>query len=132
LFISFSGKPENKFPNWLSRELADRIGIEKVLLLPPFTTAEALQFICDLFQHFRQPGDECLRTFPFQEEAVEEVLRVIQQSKVELKPRMLMQAFSAVLEEADPLLEAGEMRSIQPAFVRKVLEERTFHKDIPE
>lgn len=67
--------------------------------------------------------------FPFQEEAVHEVLRVIKQSKVELKPRILMQAFSAVLEEADPLIERGEIPSIGPAFVRKVLEERTFRKD---
>ena len=41
LFISFSGRPERSYPSWLSRELADRIGVQKVVVLPPLTRAEA-------------------------------------------------------------------------------------------
>jgi hypothetical protein len=128
LFLSFSGKPEKKFPAWLSRELADRIGIEKVILLPPLATSDALKFIEDLLAHFREPGDSVPRTFPFRGETVHEVLRVIQENKAELKPRTLMQAFGAVLEEADVLVERGETQSIEPGFARKVLQERLFHE----
>lgn len=129
LFISFSDKPAKKFPTWLSKELADRIGIQKVLLLPPLTGAEAIQFVSDLLQHFREPNDGVPPTFPFEEEALYEVLQVIHQKKAELKPRTLMQAFSAVLEEADTLLERGQIPSIGAAFVRKALEERAFQED---
>jgi len=128
LFISFSGRPEKRFPAWLSRELSDRIGIEKVILLPPLANADALRFIQDLLAHFRQPGDSVPRTFPFQEETVHEVLDFIQQNKTELKPRILMQAFGAVLEEAEALVERGEIQSIEPGFARKVLQERLFHE----
>jgi len=106
LFISFSGNPEKKFPSWVSRELTDRIGIERVILLPPLTTDEAVQFLCDVLHHFRAPEDRVTRPFPFEQETVHEILRLIQKSKCELKPRTLMQAFTTVLEEADPFVGA--------------------------
>jgi hypothetical protein len=130
LFISFSGKPGKQFPGWLSKELADRIGIEKVVVLPPLRTDEGVQFVQDLMTHFRAPGETAASTFPFENGAVSEVLRTIQQKKVELKPRILMQCFHAVLEAAEDLIESGRLKSIRADFVREVLQDRMFQEDV--
>jgi hypothetical protein len=125
LFLSFSGKPSKKMPSWLSKDLADRVGIEKVIVLPPLTSAEANEFITDVLRNYRDPSDNLSSTFPFDSEAIHAIIDILQK-KVEIKPRTIMQGCSAVLEEADMLIECGKIRIIDKVFVEKVLNERTF------
>jgi hypothetical protein len=43
-----------------------------------------------------------------------------------------MHAFNAVLQEADPKIEAGEMDTISPEFARRALADYIVIKDIEE
>ena len=126
LFISFSGKPEKNYPAWLSPELADRIGVQKVVLLPPLTRSEAKGFVRDVLDHFRPPGYsvEDLGFFPFQEGTVDFLLELIEKDRREIRPRNLMQYFTSVLEVAEPLLEKGELEDIGEALARECLKGR--------
>lgn len=128
IIISFSGHPEEKrLPSWLSREVKDRIGIEKVLLLPPLRSDEAFKFIEDVLRHFRNPESDISNPlFPFTKESVNEVIKIIEGKKDELKPRRIMQYFKAVLEEAEPQIAEGNMKIIDPNFVKQVLKDRLF------
>jgi hypothetical protein len=128
IIISFSGHPEEKkLPSWLSREVKDRIGIEKVLLLPPLRSDEAFKFIKDVFRHFRSPESDISNVlFPFTKESVNEVIKIIEGKKDELKPRRIMQYFKAVLEEAEPQIEKGNMQIIDINFVKQILKDRLF------
>lgn len=130
IVISFSGKPEsNKFPAWLSPELRDRIGIEKVFLLPPLSTPETEKFVLDALAHFRNSGSNSTRVyFPFTPDSLREVIKIIVE-RGQLKPRSIMQFFNAVLEEADPRIEAGEMKDIDVKFVRDALKDRVFSEE---
>jgi hypothetical protein len=126
LFLSFSGPPSKKMPSWLSKELADRIGIERVMLLPPLISDEANIFICDVLKHFRDTSSSSVPpTFPFTDEAVEAVIDIVR-SKSELKPRSILQTCNAVLEEADLKIEDGAMSVIDAQFVQNVLKDRVF------
>lgn len=126
LFLSFSGNPGNKMPFWLSRELTDRIGIEKILLLPPLSTNEAITFIKDVLKQYRPPDNKPpSSTFPFDSEAAETIVHIIDE-KADIKPRTIMQACNAVLEEADMLIESGKQKIISKGFVVKILKDRTF------
>ena len=128
IMISFTGRPEQKkMPSWLSEDIIDRIGIEKVLLLPPLATDDALVFVRDLLQYFRNPQfDNTNEFFPFSEETARTIIDVIHEKKAELKPRTIMQFFSAVLEEADIMIENGSLDVITPAFAQDVLKGRVF------
>lgn len=128
IIISFTGRPEQKkMPDWLSKDLRDRIGIEKVLLLPPLTTDDAFIFVQDLLQYFRSSQlNDTNQLFPFNEETVRSIINIIQEKKVELKPRTIMQFFNAVLEEADIMIENGNLDVITPIFARDVLKDRVF------
>ncbi len=126
LFLSFSGNPGKKMPSWMSKDLADRIGIEKVLVLPPLTSAEAVKFVSDVLSHYREPGKSPpVSTFPFDNEAIETIVHLLQK-KTEIKPRTIMQACNAVLEEADLLIEAGNMKVIGKEFAESILKDRVF------
>jgi len=128
IIISFSGHPEEKkLPSWLSKEVKDRIGIEKVLLLPPLRSDEAFKFIEDVLRHFRSPESDISNPlFPFTKESVNEVIKIIETKKDELKPRRIMQYFKAVLEEAEPLIERGNVKIIDTDFVKQILKDRVF------
>jgi hypothetical protein len=125
LFLSFSGKPQaNSLPSWFSRELRDRIGRTKIMVLPPMLSDESLEFVKDVLTQFRAPGDDHLSPyFPFTEAACKAILEEIQK-RDELKPRAIMHAFSAVLEEADRRIESGEIKVISREFANQVLTER--------
>lgn len=124
LFLSFSGKPSTRLPDWFSPELRDRIGITKVMILPPMQETEALIFVQDLLARFRLPEYSDRDTlFPFSRSACEAIFEAIRKAG-DIKPRSLMQAFNAILEEADPAIEQGQMTVISPDFARKVLSER--------
>lgn len=124
LFLSFSRHPsESGLPSWFSQELLDRIGRTKVVILPPLQPPEALQFVKDVLEHSRDPGDNSPSPyFPFTEESCKAIIAEVQE-KEELKPRSLMHAFNGVLEEADPLIETGDLKVITPAFSQRVLAE---------
>jgi len=127
LFMSFSSKPEKKLPEWLSHELADRIGIEKVITLPPLTSDESMAFVRDVLKHFR-PEDINLSYpfFPFDEKVVYDIIHLIHKKKKELRPRNIMQFLNAILEEAEPLMESGELKLITTDFSNKILGDRDF------
>ena len=123
MILSFSGRPTETLPVWFSAELKDRIGRTKVMILPPMQTEDALKFIKDVLAHSRPAEyadiDPC---FPFSEDTCRVIIEDIQE-KEELKPRSIMQAFNAVLQEADAQIESGEMQEISPALAKKVLAE---------
>jgi hypothetical protein len=122
LVLSFSGPPERKLPEWFSPEIRDRIGATKILILPPLSPADALSFIADVLAHFRTSSPPADVYFPFTEKASRAIIARIG-GATELKPRVIMQAFNAVLEAADPLMQAGDMTEIDDAFAVKVLAE---------
>lgn len=124
--LSFSGPPDVKrLPDWFSPELRDRIGATKIMLLPPLNPSEAATFLLDVLRHFRL-GSASVNSeyFPFTKESAAYVIeRLAQQS--ELRPRMIMHAFNAVLAIAEPLIEAGTLSHITPAFAKEALAEYT-------
>ena len=124
LFLSFTGKPEKTFPSWLSKDLADIIGIEKVILLPPLQDHEAESFVRDLLEHFRPPVNVVDAYFPFEDDCVKSLLARIKKERKEIKPRSIMQYFSAVLEEADLPMQEKSMTSINIDFAMNCLKNR--------
>jgi hypothetical protein len=135
IIISFSGHPqEKKWPEWLSPEIRDRIGVvSNALLLPPLGRDEAVKFVKDVLGFFRpSQSDHVEPFFPFTEGSANEVLKLMSQKKVEIKPRSIMQFFTAVLEEADKRIENGEMTDIAERFVADVLSHQDFRESEKE
>jgi hypothetical protein len=129
LFISFSGNPQKGVPAWFSRELRDRIGRTKTFVLPPMRTDEALKFVADVLSQFRPPGfNNSAPYFPFTKDAVEAIVTEIAKTH-EIRPRSVMHAMSAVLEEADQQIERRELSEIDKRFALKALSERV---ELPE
>ena len=123
MILSFSSQPTEALPAWFSPELKDRIGRTKVMILPPMQTADALKFVKDILAHCRQPNNSDVDPyFPFSENTSRIIIEDVKQHG-ELKPRAIMQAFHAVMQEADPEIEAKEMQVVSPDFARKVLAE---------
>ncbi len=132
LFLSFSGNPQEGFPPWFSRELRDRIGRTKTMVLPPMDADEALKFVKDILAEFRLPDFKASNPyFPFTEESVSAILSEV--AKVgELRPRAVMHAMSAVLEEADRLIERRELSYIVSDFALQALRQRAVVGDDEE
>jgi hypothetical protein len=87
-------------------------------------SAEALLFVKDVLGNYRSPTSfDTSPFFPFEESACRAIVDEIEK-KGDIKPRAIMQAFGAVLEEADRLIERGEMRTIGPEFASRILAER--------
>ncbi len=122
IVLSFSGKPERTLPKWLTPELRDRVSRTRVLILPPMISDEGLVFVKDVLARFRTP--EYPQTtdpyFPFTEASCRTILDIIQQHE-ELKPRSIMSAFKAVLEEAEELIESKQIEAISSDFAKRVL-----------
>jgi hypothetical protein len=133
LFLSFSGNPDaGNLPKWFSPELRDRIGRTKVILLPPMVREEALEFVRDVLAHCRPQGyGNDLPYFPFTLQSCETILDEIQ-LKDELRPRALMNALGAVLQEADAKLESGAIASISPKFAKDSLAEYVMLSSVEE
>ena len=125
IVISFSGRPSSHLPEWLSKDLADRIGIQKVLVLPPLTGSDAVIFVHDLLSHYRLDGDQRGFVFPFSDASITAIIEQVN-SKTELRPRAVIHFFNAVLEEADLLIEEGRLDHISPEFAINVLKDRTY------
>ena len=123
MILSFSGQPTETLPAWFSPELKDRIGRTKVMILPPMQIGDALKFVRDVLAHSRQTDNNAIDPyFPFSETTCRMIIEDIEKNG-DLKPRAIMQAFSAVLQEADPLIEANKIQKISPEFARKALSE---------
>lgn len=124
LVFSFSGTPHaSGLPAWFSPELRDRIGRTRPMVMPPMSMDEARLFVKEVLAHFRNgsaPGGNEL--FPFTDASCKLIVERVR-SDAELKPRALMQAFDAVLDAAEPLLERGELQQIEPGFAKDVLKE---------
>lgn len=123
MILSFSGHPSESLPEWFSSELKDRIGRTKVMILPPMDRNDALKFVRDVLQHSRpEEGPSPEQYFPFTEETCRTIIDDITDHG-DLKPRAIMQAFDAILREADMDIETGRFTTISPAFARKILSE---------
>jgi hypothetical protein len=121
LFLSFSVREKEKMFKHLSRELIDRIGIQKILEIPKMTSQDAFTFISDLLYEFRPDVDSAPSAFyPFEDDVVKYIIALIEQSN-DLKPRSIMQYFNCVLEAADGLIASGNMKSIDIEFAKKTL-----------
>ena len=123
MVLSFSGRPTETLPEWFSSELKDRIGRTKVMILPPMETTDALKFVRDVLAHARQPeSTEMDPYFPFSEQTCRMIINDIEKND-ELKPRAIMQAFNAVLLEAESKIEAKEIDVVSPELATMVLAE---------
>ncbi len=121
LFLSFSVKEKDKMFRHLSRELIDRIGIQKILEVPKMNSQDAFTFISDLLFEFRPDVERVPSAFfPFDDDAVKYIIALIEQSG-DLKPRSLMQYFNCVLEAADGLRASGAIKSRDVDFAKKTL-----------
>ena len=93
------------------------------MILPPMQVTEALTFVRDVLAHSRLPERTDIDPyFPFSENTCRMIIEDIEKND-ELKPRAIMQAFNAVLSEADPQIEAKEIQVVSPDLVTKVLAE---------
>jgi hypothetical protein len=127
LILSFSGMPEPELPKWLRPELADRIGIRNLFLLPPFDRDHAKQFLRELLAHFRVGGAVHSPFHPFTESAVDFMIARVVKGKLALiegftesdgvRPRALVKVAHAVLEEHS---ELGGQVPIDDRFVAQV------------
>ena len=121
LFLSFSVKDKKVMFKHLSKELIDRIGIQKIVEIPKMDAQDAFTFISDLLHEFRPDPENIPSTFyPFEDEAVQYIISLVE-SNSDLKPRSLMQYFNAVLEAADVQIAQGVVKSIDLPFAKKVL-----------
>jgi len=122
LLLSYTGEPQEKaLPEWIPEDLADRIGLERPMLLPPLRSDEALLFVRDLLARFRLP--ECGHLdayFPFTKEAIDDLVGALER-KGDLKPRALMEALDASLRNLESQLEGGQLKSIGKAELRASL-----------
>jgi hypothetical protein len=85
---------------------------------------EALTFVKDVLHQFRPSSfDGKAPYFPFTREAVEAILTEIAKTG-KLRPRGIMHAMSAVLEEADGLIERGSITHVDRDFALHVLSQR--------
>lgn len=133
LVLSFSGQPNpDRLPPWFGSELKDRMGVTKVMIMPPLQRTEALQFVKDVLSHFRIPDySNSSPLYPFTEEACDEILNYVG-NQGHLRPRFIMDAFNAVLEKADGDIEAGQLTAIGRAFAKSVLDQHVILADEAE
>jgi len=122
ILLSYTGTPSEKaLPSWIPPDLADRIGLERPMLLPPLRSDEAKLFVKDLVANFRLP--ECMHYgefHPFEPECIDEVLRALGRHD-NLKPRAIMEALDVSLRNLEPLIRAGQMKSIGVQALRESL-----------
>ncbi len=121
IFLSFSIKDKEMMFKYLSKELIDRIGVQKIIEIPRMDGRDAFTFISDLLYEFRPDPEKVPSTFyPFEDEAVKYIIALIENTS-ELKPRSIMQYFNAVLEAADMPIALGQLKSIDLEFAKKIL-----------
>lgn len=124
LVFSFSGPPvNNQLPSWFSPELRDRIGTTKVMILPPFSHPDAITFISDILQHYRSKDSLNIDKFyPFTQQTCQKIIDYLG-DKTELRPRVIMHAFDAVLSHAEWMIEQRELDVITSSVAEEVLKD---------
>ena len=123
LVLSFSGQPDQEaLPNWFSSELKDRMGVTKVMVMPPLQRGDAVRFVKDVIAHFRTEGSDVSPLFPFSPQSCDAILDFVE-SRNELRPRFIMDAFNAVLEQAEIEIEAGAIDTVAASFAKDVLKQ---------
>lgn len=124
LVLSFSGQPsETALPPWFSSELKDRMGVTKVMIMPPLQRSDAILFVQDVLAHFRIPEYSASSPlFPFTEEACHSILKYVEDQS-ELRPRFIMDAFNAVLERADAEIEDGTIKIVSANYAKNALDQ---------
>lgn len=132
LILSFSGLPEKQLPMWLRPELADRIGMRNLMLLPPFNKYQAKVFFRELLAQFNSEGAPVSPYFPFTEGAVDYMITRVLKGKLALiegfteaqgvRPRALIKCAHAVVEEH---YDSGEPLPITEHFVASIFPKRT-------
>ena len=125
LILAYSGEPKEKgLPAWIPADLADRIGREKTMLLPPLISAEGKAFVRDLLAHFRPAGVTPPSDYhPFEPEAVEMLVDALA-GNGDLKPRTLMQFLDNALRTFEPRLLTGDGRAISLAELKEALRDQ--------
>ena len=92
-----------------------------MIVLPPMLGVEAITFVRDVLEHARAENyNPPTPFFPFTEASVRTIIDDISKKR-ELRPRVIMNGFNAVLQEADTKLERGEMEVISTDFARAAL-----------
>lgn len=111
LILSFTGKPERQFPDWLRPELADRIGARNVVLLPPLSRGDAHTFLLELLSHYRTPGAGVDGFFPFTNQSVDCMISRLLKGDINafglgslvekegIRPRALIKCCGALVQE---------------------------------
>jgi hypothetical protein len=121
LFLSFSVKNKQDIFYYFSKELIDRMGIQKILEIHNLDSSGAFNFVSDLLYEFRSDTENLPSPFfPFEQDAVKFIIYLIEKHS-ELKPRAIMQYFNAVLERAEMQIARGEMKMIDLEFAKKIL-----------
>lgn len=125
LLLAYSGEPKQQgLPSWIPSDLADRIGLEKTMLLPPLQSEEAKEFVRDLLAHFRPAGSTAPSPYyPFEPGAVEALVQALAR-KGDLKPRTLMQFLDNALRTLEPRLLAGDAEAISLAELKEALRDQ--------
>lgn len=125
LLLAYSGEPKERvLPEWLPSDLADRIGLEKTMLLPPLLSEEGKAFVRDLLAHFRPPGARPPSDYyPFESEAVEALVDAMAKNG-DLKPRTLMQFLDNALRRVEPRLQAGDQQAISLTELKEALRDQ--------
>lgn len=110
----------------IPKEISDRIGMEKIIALPPLSEEEAIEFVQDLLSKFRPSDIDSVQNsfFPFTESSVKEILKIIREKGGQLKPRTVMQAFNVVLDDAEFLIKKGDIAAVESEFVQNALKDR--------
>ena len=94
---------------------------------------EALGFVKDILEHFRIPEYPVVTDpyFPFTKDSCRAILDVIGRHE-DLKPRSIMLAFGAVLQDAEPLIERQEFETISPRFAEHALKDYVPTSDVED
>jgi hypothetical protein len=122
IVLAYSGEPRtDSLPAWIPADLADRIGAESPLLLPPMRSDEALVFMADLLGHFRLTGHPVSSPyFPFTKHGISAVIDRLAAAK-DLKPRSLMQFFDVALRDLEPRFRDGTLTLIDEEVLLRTL-----------
>lgn len=131
--LSFTGQPNShSLPSWFSSELKDRLGVTKVMIMPPLSRDDGLKFVVDVLAHFRTSDSHPPSPFfPFTRDACGSILKFVE-DRDELRPRYIMDAFNAVLEKADTELLKGNISEVDSSFADDVLSQHAIVSSPPD
>lgn len=120
LVLSFRCGYEKHVYDLISEDLKSRVDLPNISL-PLFTQDEAFSFVHDLFDHFRTDGSPS-PWFPFTEDTVKDVIGHLTKHGG-VPPRRLMNAFHALLEEADYQMEQVGLLELDTNAALQIVDE---------